>query len=94
MPGKLAKHLPQLSAADREALFGSITDVTKYPRGNPIREGVIGGKQPSSSLRIISNLYCYESIRRRDEDPLHHRDVPQCRSHPLFVDHARLVPRG
>ena len=43
MPDKLAKYLPQMSAADRAALFGSITDVTKYPRGNPIREGTISG---------------------------------------------------
>ena len=43
MPKKLAKHLPQLSADDRAKLFGSISEVTEYPRGNPIREGVISG---------------------------------------------------
>ncbi|KAJ3526530.1 hypothetical protein NM688_g8249 [Phlebia brevispora] len=54
MPGKLAKHLPQLSEADREALFGSITDVTKYPRGNPIREGVIDAYDDTMKILCIA----------------------------------------
>ncbi|KAF9457293.1 drug:h+ antiporter [Collybia nuda] len=41
MPGKLAKHLPFLPEADRQALFGSITTVMAYERGTPIREGAI-----------------------------------------------------
>ena len=45
MPGNLEKELPQLSENERKALFGSITDVLKYPRGDPIREGVIAGRQ-------------------------------------------------
>ena len=44
MPDNLAKNLPQLSAEQRAELFGSITDVLTYPRGDPIREGVITGK--------------------------------------------------
>ncbi|EIW85960.1 MFS general substrate transporter [Coniophora puteana RWD-64-598 SS2] len=41
MPENLAKYLPELSDEQRKALYGSITDVVKYPRGDPIREGVI-----------------------------------------------------
>ena len=51
MPSKLAKHLPQLSSAERSTLFGSLTSVTQYPRGNPIREGVIGAY--SDTMRIL-----------------------------------------
>lgn len=54
MPEKLAKHLPQLSASERATLFGSITSVTQYPRGNPIREGVISGL---SSPPLVSTLF-------------------------------------
>lgn len=43
MPGKLKEALPELSEDERMALFGSIKDVLKYPRGDPIREGVIIG---------------------------------------------------
>ncbi|KAF8887863.1 drug:h+ antiporter [Gymnopilus junonius] len=41
MPERLAVHLPFVSADERAILFGSITSVTAYPRGDPIREGVI-----------------------------------------------------
>ncbi len=44
MPIKLAFYLPSLSAEDRATLFGSLVAVTAYPRGNPIREGVISGE--------------------------------------------------
>lgn len=40
MPGKLAKYVP-LPQAERDALYGSITTVLTYPRGDPVREGVI-----------------------------------------------------
>lgn len=43
MPTKLAHHLPFLTQAERDVLYGSITAVTQYPRGNPTREGVISG---------------------------------------------------
>ncbi|XP_006455502.1 hypothetical protein AGABI2DRAFT_187797 [Agaricus bisporus var. bisporus H97] len=41
MPARMAKHLPFLSQNEQAELFGSIVSVTQYPRGNPIREGVI-----------------------------------------------------
>ncbi|KAF9443003.1 drug:h+ antiporter [Macrolepiota fuliginosa MF-IS2] len=42
MPGKLAKYLdPLLSKEVQLELFGSITTAVQYPRGDPIREGVI-----------------------------------------------------
>lgn len=44
MPGKLAYYLPQLTDEERTTLFGSLYAVAVYPRGNPIREGVILGK--------------------------------------------------
>lgn len=43
MPSNLARELPQISKEERDALFGSITDVLAYPRGSEIREGVING---------------------------------------------------
>lgn len=56
MPKNLAKYLPFLSDAERKELFGSITDVIKYPRGDPTREGVISGRfllPPLSSWMFI-----------------------------------------
>lgn len=44
MPRRLAFHLPFLTDEQRAELFGSIYAAAAYPRGNPIREGVIGGK--------------------------------------------------
>lgn len=43
MPGKLAQHLSFVPEEDRLQLFGSITAVIAYPRGDPIREGAIQG---------------------------------------------------
>lgn len=43
MPKNLEKYLPQLNATARAELFGSITNVVAYPRGDPIREGAITG---------------------------------------------------
>lgn len=43
MPGKLRAHLPGLSEAERQALFGSITDVRSMPLEHPIRQGVVEG---------------------------------------------------
>ena len=59
MPGNLQKELPQLSEEERKALFGSITDVLSYPRGDPIREGVIAGSSTYNFLDLIS---LHESI--------------------------------
>lgn len=44
MPGRLAIHLPFVPEEDRLQLFGSITAVIAFPRGDPIREGAINGK--------------------------------------------------
>ncbi|KAJ7343319.1 major facilitator superfamily domain-containing protein [Mycena albidolilacea] len=41
MPSKLTQHLPFLSQAERDKLFGSITEAASKPRGDPVREGVI-----------------------------------------------------
>ncbi|KAH7912676.1 major facilitator superfamily domain-containing protein [Hygrophoropsis aurantiaca] len=41
MPSNLEKYLPWLTDEQRAALYGSITSVTKSPRGDPVREGVI-----------------------------------------------------
>ncbi|KAH0838678.1 major facilitator superfamily domain-containing protein [Lanmaoa asiatica] len=43
MPGNLEKYLPWLTDAQRAELYGSITSVTAFPRGDPVREGVIQG---------------------------------------------------
>ena len=54
MPKKLAAHLPQLNATARAELFGSITSVTAYPRGDPIREGVIGAYDDTMKVLCIA----------------------------------------
>lgn len=43
MPKKLALHLPNLTEAEREALYSSITVVAANPLGDPTRTGVIEG---------------------------------------------------
>ena len=43
MPGKLAEYLPGLTREEREALFGSITDIMEYAFDDPVRQGVITG---------------------------------------------------
>lgn len=53
MPGNLAKALPDLSKEERMALFGSITDVLDYPRGHPIREGVIAAYDDTMKTMVI-----------------------------------------
>ncbi|KAL5504446.1 hypothetical protein ACEPAH_8522 [Sanghuangporus vaninii] len=53
MPRNLEKELPQLSEAERKALFGSITDVLRYPRGDPIREGVIAAYDETMKGMVI-----------------------------------------
>lgn len=49
MPGKLALHLPFVPEADRKLLFGSIVAAAQYPRGHPVREGVIQGLSRATS---------------------------------------------
>lgn len=43
MPKALAKYLPDLTQDQRDALFGSITDVRSLPLSDPTRQGVISG---------------------------------------------------
>ncbi|KAK7689671.1 hypothetical protein QCA50_007466 [Cerrena zonata] len=54
MPGKLDKYLSFLPKEQRDALFGSITDVVAYPRGDPIREGVISAYDDTMKIMIIA----------------------------------------
>ncbi|KAI0092894.1 drug:h+ antiporter [Irpex rosettiformis] len=54
MPKNLAKYLPQLSAEEREKLYGSLTTVTTYPRGDPIREGVISAYDRTMRTLVIA----------------------------------------
>lgn len=54
MPEKLAQHLPQLNATARAELFGSITSVTAYPRGDPVREGVIAAYDDTMKVLCIA----------------------------------------
>lgn len=56
MPGKLAYYLPFVPEADRQELYGSLWAVATYPRGNPIREGVILGMHHISTGTRIGNL--------------------------------------
>lgn len=57
MPSKLAEHLPFLSQAERDKLFGSITEAASKPRGDPVREGVISGMNPLCFASIIRYSY-------------------------------------
>ncbi|KAI0076314.1 drug:h+ antiporter [Panus rudis PR-1116 ss-1] len=54
MPDKLAKHLPDVPEDLRAELFGSITDVVTYPRGDPIREGVIAAYSDVMKILVIA----------------------------------------
>ncbi|THH07782.1 hypothetical protein EW145_g3143 [Phellinidium pouzarii] len=54
MPGNLERNLPQLTAEQRATLFGSITDVLKYPRGDAIREGVIAAYDSTMKTMVIA----------------------------------------
>lgn len=59
MPKKLDKYLSFIPQEQRDTLFGSITDVVAYPRGDPIREGVISGTYPPCLLFHLSNFLNY-----------------------------------
>ena len=55
MPDNLSKHLTGLLSQDQiNALFGSLTDVLKYPRGDPIREGVIAAYDETMKVMVIA----------------------------------------
>ncbi|OCH87436.1 drug:h+ antiporter [Obba rivulosa] len=59
MPEKLEKYLPNLSQAERDELFGSITDVTALPRGDPTREGVISGASPPRLTQLLTTEFVF-----------------------------------
>ncbi|KAF8640180.1 hypothetical protein AX16_010235 [Volvariella volvacea WC 439] len=54
MPDKLAEHLPFLSDAERQQLYGSIVAAAAYPRGSPIREGVIQAYDDVMGAMVIT----------------------------------------
>jgi hypothetical protein len=94
MPGKLEKHLPFLTEAKREELFGSITSVMTSPRGDPVREGVIQGAFRVCCLAGVTQFFFFWwrlSVRRCDEDPDDCRDCYFCCPTPTRVLHAGLV---
>ena len=43
MPANLREFLPDLPEEERMRLYGDIMRVLSYPRGHPVREGVILG---------------------------------------------------
>jgi hypothetical protein len=58
MPTRLAYHLPFLSADDRALLFGSIYGAVAYPRGDPVREGVISAYDDVMKiLTIVATVF-------------------------------------
>lgn len=61
MPEKLAKYLPNLSQAERDTLFGSITSVRSLPSSDPTRQGVIAGTSAYSHLNPCSR--CAEFLK-------------------------------
>ncbi|KAF7338159.1 hypothetical protein MVEN_02040800 [Mycena venus] len=56
MPSKLAQHLPFLSQAERDKLFGSITEAASKPRGDPVREGVISAYGDVMKTMIFAGI--------------------------------------
>ncbi|OSD00087.1 drug:h+ antiporter [Trametes coccinea BRFM310] len=53
MPGKLQEYLPGLSQEERDALFGSITDVRERPMDDPVRQGVISAYSDTMKTMVI-----------------------------------------
>ncbi|KAJ7271946.1 drug:h+ antiporter [Mycena haematopus] len=56
MPSKLAHYLPSLSPAERDKLFGSITEAASKPRGDPIREGVISAYSDVMKTMVLAGI--------------------------------------
>ncbi|KAG2753577.1 MFS general substrate transporter [Suillus brevipes Sb2] len=52
MPGNLEKYLPWLSDEQRAELYGSITLAASYPRGDPVREGVINAYDDTMKIMV------------------------------------------
>ncbi|KAF8920270.1 hypothetical protein CPB85DRAFT_1429077 [Mucidula mucida] len=54
MPGKLLHYLPFLSETERAAIYSSISVITtQYPRGDPVREGVISAYGDVMKIMLI-----------------------------------------
>ncbi|KAF9046927.1 drug:h+ antiporter [Hymenopellis radicata] len=54
MPGKLLHYLPFLSDTERAAIYSSISVITtQYPRGDPVREGVISAYGDVMKIMLI-----------------------------------------
>ncbi|KAH8829259.1 major facilitator superfamily domain-containing protein [Flagelloscypha sp. PMI_526] len=51
LPGKLVKYLPNVSQAERDALYASMITITKSPAGDPIREGAIAAY--GDTMRVL-----------------------------------------
>jgi len=54
MPANLEKYLPWLSDEQRAELYGSITLAASYPRGDPVREGVINAYGDTMKIMVIA----------------------------------------
>ncbi|KAG0701988.1 major facilitator superfamily domain-containing protein [Suillus ampliporus] len=54
MPGNLAKYLPWMTDEQRAELYGSIDLVQSYPRGDPVREGVINAYDDTMKIMVIA----------------------------------------
>ncbi|OAX34932.1 MFS general substrate transporter [Rhizopogon vinicolor AM-OR11-026] len=54
MPANLEKYLSWLSDEQRAELYGSITSARAYPRGDPIREGVINAYDDTMMIMVIA----------------------------------------
>lgn len=93
MPDNLEKYLPWLTDEQRAELYGSITLAASYPRGDPVREGVINGAFEIAVPCTSAHRSCF-SIRRHHEDHgncSHHAERGTCFA---CSRNAELVPRG
>lgn len=54
MPVNLAKYLPWLTDEQRAELYGSITLAASYPRGDPVREGVINAYDDTMKIMVTA----------------------------------------
>jgi hypothetical protein len=64
MPGNLEKYLPWLSDEQRAELYGSITLAASYPRGDPVREGVINGTSETRAMLKYSPIMFQRTMTR------------------------------
>ncbi|KAG2338806.1 drug:h+ antiporter [Suillus weaverae] len=54
MPVNLEKYLPWLTDEQRAELYGSITLAASYPRGDPVREGVISAYDDTMKIMVTA----------------------------------------